>query len=307
MGQIATTIDEQIHRLENRGMIIPDLEKAKEHLLDIGYYRLGFYWYYFEKDKKHNFYDFTNLDDIIDLYYLDVDLKNLLLKYIYRIEVHFRTQLIYHASNNYPSNPHWYSISEIVDNKVVHQICKSYKTLTFKNEIIKKHHIKYPKDKYAPAWKTLEFLTFGQILNIYSSLKDQNLKRVISNSYQLRDPKLLTDYITSILNIRNICSHSNVLFDYNQPKGINRIPNKNYRIISRNTTNLNASFKLILFLLSKISINRANELEVLFYNKINEAKHNEKLKNIIDTHINLDLTKNVVNLYNKSAPLYILL
>lgn len=137
MGQIATTIEQQIERLENRGMIIPDYEKAKEHLLDIGYYRLGFYWYYFEKDKEHNFQDYTNLDDVIDLYYLDIDLKNLLLKYIYRIEVHFRTQLIYFASNCYSDTPNWYSCRKIVDKNVVFQISKSYDTLKLKNEIIK--------------------------------------------------------------------------------------------------------------------------------------------------------------------------
>ncbi|MBD1429827.1 hypothetical protein [Sphingobacterium litopenaei] len=45
MGNKATTIDEQITLLRSRGMSIPDdqIEKIKEYLLDIGYYRLGFY------------------------------------------------------------------------------------------------------------------------------------------------------------------------------------------------------------------------------------------------------------------------
>ena len=45
----ATTIEEQIALLKNRGMFIGDEEKAKEILMDIGYYRLGFYWFPFEK------------------------------------------------------------------------------------------------------------------------------------------------------------------------------------------------------------------------------------------------------------------
>lgn len=307
MGNIATTVEDQINILKSIGMIIPDYDKAKEHLLDIGYYRLGFYWYYFEKDKTHNFTDKTNLDDIIDLYYLDIDLKNLLLKYIYRIEVHFRTQLIYHTSNMYLDTPNWYSNKKIVNKNIVFNICKSYETLKVKNNIIKKHHIKYTDEKYAPAWKTMEFLTFGQILKIYSNLKSNELKCTITNSYQLREPSTLIDYLTAILNIRNICSHSNVLFDYNQPTGIARIPNKQFRIKSRNTTNLNASLRLILFILSKISVNRTKELEQSFYTIVNEKRNNEKLKKIIDTHINLDFTENGVNLQDKSAPLYILL
>ena len=54
MGNIATTIDEQIEILKERGLIIKDEKKAKEQLLDIGYYRLGFYWFHFQ-DKNHKF------------------------------------------------------------------------------------------------------------------------------------------------------------------------------------------------------------------------------------------------------------
>lgn len=40
----ATTIEQQIEILEKRGMTIPDKQKASEILLDIGYFRLGFYF-----------------------------------------------------------------------------------------------------------------------------------------------------------------------------------------------------------------------------------------------------------------------
>ena len=49
MKKMATNIDEQIALLEQRGMSIADKEKARECLLDIGYFRLGFYWFPFEK------------------------------------------------------------------------------------------------------------------------------------------------------------------------------------------------------------------------------------------------------------------
>ena len=57
-----------------------DIEKAKEILLDIGYYRLGFYWHPFEVDKDHNLKQGTKFSDVVKLYYLDVDLKHILLK-----------------------------------------------------------------------------------------------------------------------------------------------------------------------------------------------------------------------------------
>ena len=48
MGNKAKTIEEQISLLRSRGMAINDQEKAEEVLLDVGYYRLGFYWFPFE-------------------------------------------------------------------------------------------------------------------------------------------------------------------------------------------------------------------------------------------------------------------
>ena len=49
MAKEAINIDEQISLLRQRGMIIDNEDKAKEVLLDVGYYRLGFYWFPFER------------------------------------------------------------------------------------------------------------------------------------------------------------------------------------------------------------------------------------------------------------------
>ena len=39
----AFTIEQQIEKLKSHGMVFDDEDKAKEILLDVGYYRLGFY------------------------------------------------------------------------------------------------------------------------------------------------------------------------------------------------------------------------------------------------------------------------
>ena len=60
MGDKAITIEEQIITLKTRGLVIENEDKAKEILKDIGYYRLGFYWYYFQEDKiRHIFKEGT--------------------------------------------------------------------------------------------------------------------------------------------------------------------------------------------------------------------------------------------------------
>ena len=87
MAGRATTVDQQIELLRSRGMDIEDEVKAKEILLDVGYYRLGFYWYPFERDNKcknrlHEFIEGASFKDAVDLYYFDYQLKNIILKYI---------------------------------------------------------------------------------------------------------------------------------------------------------------------------------------------------------------------------------
>lgn len=306
MSKKATTVEEQIDLLKSRGMIISNEEKAKEHLLDIGYYRLGFYWYYFQKDRQRQLYhEGTDIADAIDLYYLDVDLRNLLSKYIYRIEVHFRTQVVYYVSNKYSEKPIWFSDIDVVNDFDV----RIYENLKDNNTNIMRHHYKYPQDVYAPAWKTLEFHTFGQILHVFDSLRDLEIKNKIANVYGLKSRvykkkaedlsilvhevkayECLYEYLAAILNIRNICSHSGVLFDYRQRKGIRKIPDSRFRPHEANQTNLNTSICLILFMLSKVSQNRANDLKKELLDVFRRAiNKNEKLKNIIVDNIGFEL------------------
>ena len=107
----ATTIDEQIALLKSRGMVIDDVKKVKENLFDIGYFRLGFYWFPFTSG--------ANFDWAIKLYYFDFDLRNILLRYISRIEVNFRTSVVYLTSNEYKDNPCWYVDPTIIKKEIL--------------------------------------------------------------------------------------------------------------------------------------------------------------------------------------------
>lgn len=153
MGQKATTVEQQIALLKTRGMLFDcDLEKVKETLLDIGYYRLGFYWNPFEIDGNHNFKTGTKFSDVVKLYYLDVDLKNILNKALNRIEINLRTQLIYIVSNEYAELPTWFANKKVMNSNFVDEFPKYYNDkFKDKNKPIKKHHLNYPNDIYAPA------------------------------------------------------------------------------------------------------------------------------------------------------------
>jgi conserved hypothetical phage abiD protein len=260
MARKARSVKEQIELLKKRGMIFDDEDKAEQILEDVGYYRLGFYWYYFQKDlKKHLFQENTYFSTVIDLYYIDVDLRFLLIKVLSRIEINLRTHIIYTVSNHYKNNPFWFADKRIMKNQFVDTLDDFYTDIKKKNKVISEHHRKYPNDKYAPAWKTLEFMTLGSLYTLFISLKEKNVKEEIASKYKIKSVKIFDNYFKVIFNIRNICSHTRVLYDLNHyiavtEKGI--IP------IQRNEKNsLNAYIEVISYFLQKISTNRAKEFQ----------------------------------------------
>ena len=285
MGAKATTVDEQVDILEGRGMVIDmDVEKAKEILLDIGYYRLGFYWNCFECDDNHNLTAGTTFSDVVSLYYLDVDLRELLLKYIYRIEVHFRTQIVYLVSNEHRNSPTWFVDNKVVSTSYIDNFHKFY-TNEFRknNKPIERHHQKYINDKYAPAWKTIEFMTFGANLKLFRSLRDDKLKEKIASSYNLKSLKTFDNFIQTIVYVRNMCSHGGVLFDLSQPKGISKIPGKEFQFTDRHS--LDASIKVLRYLLRQISANREKDLREKLDNYFQNHSDNHKISEIVKTKI----------------------
>lgn len=287
MGNIATDVHSQINILKNRGLIIDDEQKAEEQLLDIGYYRLGFYAYYFQ-DKKHHFKENTHFSDLIDLYYLDTDLKIILLKYITRIEVNFRTKLIYFVSNEYSQSPTWFADPRYINKDFVKGLPNFYDDKFKKNnKTIRNHHRNYPNDIYAPAWKTLEFFTFGSILSIYKSLKSQSLKKKIAHQYGLKSFNTLINFLETICFVRNISAHGGTFYDCNTRNEIHRTS-----LVPFDEKDKRApytSIKIILFILEKISENRYNDMKKEICDLFIKYIDNEKITKIITDCIKFPL------------------
>lgn len=281
MGKTATTVKEQIERLKNRGMILDlGIEKIKEILLDIGYYRLGFYWHPFEIDEKHNFKKNTKFSDVLELYYLDVDLRYLLIKYINRFELNFRTNLIYWSSLEYSGNSIWYSDSSIMSPTYLKDIKSHYnKNFKSKNLQIKNHHLKYPTDKFAPCWKTFEYYTFGSIVKIYENILNENLKKEISLKYKIKKAEKFQNYLDTLVFVRNSCAHSGVIYDLHIDKGICELPDIKFN--NGYSHNLDAAMKVLMYLMKNISTNRTNDLKQSLSELFNFFTKNEIVKEVI--------------------------
>lgn len=287
MGNVVHSITNQIAKFKERELDLSCYEEAKlkEMLLDIGYYRLGFYCYYYFDAKANKFSKDIKISDIINLYYLDIDLKYLLLKYINRIEINFRTKLIYYVSMKYKDNSIWYVDDSIMDAESVITFKNNIYTDKFKqdNLTVKNHHINNPEDDFAPCWKVFEYLTFGAIITIFSNIQDQSVKQIISEKYGIKDLNKFFKLLNTVRLIRNICAHSGVLFDYSLPQSVSSIPQINYNKGDRNS--LDTSIKVIGFFIETISSNRYIDFQQdikLFFDK---RKQDPVLSQVINDRI----------------------
>lgn len=286
MAETATTIEEQLSILEKRGMIIGDREKAKEYLLDIGYFRLGFYWFPFEKtyprkiQRDHAFKEGTLLDFAIKMYYFDFDVRNLLLRYISRIEINFRTTVIYHVSNSYGDNPFWYVDSSVIADGTLKstEYQKALSDLS-KETLIRMDRKNHGKRPYAPAWKALEFMSFGTIIKIYESLKSPRLQCEISAVYGMSHPSQFSNYINTVRKLRNYCAHGKVLFDLHLDEAIGNGPLGN---LGNRKTMLSGMYQVFRFFLGVVSVNRVKEMEEEMIQAFERIPYPEVIRVICD-------------------------
>jgi abortive infection bacteriophage resistance protein len=285
----ATTVEQQIEKLKNRGMQIDNEEKTKEILGDIGYFRLGFYCFPLEtsypnkKHRTHQYKQGSQFSDVVALYYLDSDLRRILSFFLNRIEINFRTNIIYTVSNQYLNSNTWFIDPAVMEKTFIENFDRELYTDKFRrNPIIKHHHNKYINDKYAPAWKTLEFFTFGAIVNLYKNLKDESLRIKIAAKYSIRNDKILKNYFNTLVEIRNICAHNAALFDH---KLYRELKNGPAFSVSGDGYKIFPAIKVIWFILNSISKNRANDLKNEIISLFDKHKDNELIHSIIENCI----------------------
>jgi abortive infection bacteriophage resistance protein len=56
-------------------------------------------------------------------------------------------------------------------------------------------------------------MTFGDILYLYSSLKDAKLKEEIAAHYNIRNVDIFDNYMSTLRVIRNLCAHGHNIYD----------------------------------------------------------------------------------------------
>ena len=265
MAKQATTIDRQIEILKSRGLSISDENKAKEILLDIGYYRLGFYLFPFEKtypqlrNRTHEYIPTASFEDAVALYYFDFDLRLILMRYLNRIELSLRSFIINYVSVAHQASCTWFIDPAVVESAFAQSFDeKIYSKLKTKVPVLRRHHAVYLNDRFAPAWKTLEYVTLGSVIKIYEKLRHGSDKTAVCRHFGVRQSGVFRNYLETILSIRNCCAHGNILYDYSLPMAVGDGPAGHF---GDKKSKLFAAISVIRYIIGNISINRGLQMD----------------------------------------------
>lgn len=206
-------LDQQVDRLIQRGMAVPDREQAKHFLQHLNYYRISGYWLPFESDHTtHQFQPGTHFEQIIDLYVFDRELRLLMMDAIERVEVSVRTQWAYHLSHSYGSHAHLDS-SLFKDQR---EYLKTLGNLTGEIGRSRETFIQHLIDTYdeatPPIWAIVEVISFGQLSKFYANLTLRQDRKRIADTYDL-DEKVLSSFLHQINTVRNTCAHHSRLWN----------------------------------------------------------------------------------------------
>lgn len=229
------TIDDQIAKLQRRGLEFDNIELAKKYFSHISYYRLAGYWWPMYADKEtHIFKPNSQFNDVIALYNFDHKLRMLIFDVIEKIEISLRTKLIYHLSHEY--DPWWFEERTIFNDtqSLTQTLFKIQEEVERSKDIfIKEHKKKYKDDRrFPPAWKTLELTSFGSLSRLYGNLKnDIKSKEIIAQELGAVNHTYLPSWLQSIAQIRNFCAHHSRLWNKNLPGTVKLLAKPPYKWI----------------------------------------------------------------------------
>ena len=214
------SIDEQIKRLQDRGMRIDDAARAKRYLTNIGYYRLSAYWLPFEppcppgESRLHQFQPGTTFDQVLSLYIFDRQLRLLVMEAIERIEISVRTHWAHALAMRHGSHAHLQA--SLFNSPWDHasDIARMARELKGSRETFIKHYLDHYDDPFLPPiWAVVETLSFGSLSRWFQASKDNSAKSAVSQDLGMPKVDIAEKVLHALTPVRNICAHHGRLWN----------------------------------------------------------------------------------------------
>ena len=210
------SIANQVIKLKERGLQFKDESLAEKVLSRINYYRLRAYTFPFQNniDTEHKFKDKIDFDTIIDLYKFDSNLRSLMFEAIEKVEIAFRTQIIYQFSmvhgSHWQTNPNLY---KDVARFASHLEALNKEISCSEETFIRHYKAKYTDPSQPPSWMSLEVASMSILSKMYQNLKSGPEKEAVFKSFGLPNVKVMENWMFCFSTIRNICAHHGRLWN----------------------------------------------------------------------------------------------
>lgn len=220
-------IDEQIKLLQDRGLVINNVQDTYLYLLTNNYYNIinGYSKPFLE--EKERYISGTTFDEVARLYFFDKEIKQTLFNAILDAEHHLKSLFAYRFAELYSKDPEAYLNVSSYNDKYSKDIARAINNLDRiirNNSRYDNNSIRYYEDHYGavPIWVLVDYLDFGDLTNLIkiSPLPLQNkiaedlVNFIRANNplfNQKFPPNTMVSFIKNIHETRNICAHNNRL------------------------------------------------------------------------------------------------
>ena len=183
-------LDEQLRKLEARGLLVSDRDKALEYLKRIGYYRLSGYWFAFRER--------SGVCCVLDA--------------LERIEVALRVDVSHTLGELDPFAYLQAGLFHRDFSQVQSGLTRHHEWLGKHAQLIgrsREEFVTHNKTKYGlplAIWVACEVWDFGTLSTLYGGMREPE-QDVIAARYGVRNGWVFATWLRSLNYLRNVCAH----------------------------------------------------------------------------------------------------
>ncbi len=220
------TIDEQINILKEKGLIIEDIDTAKDILLRENYFFInGYRILLMNSYKDKTFVPGATFRELYSIFLFDRYFRNILFKNLMIIENQLKSVISYQLSKKYGVRDKDYlnlknftsDKTKIRKAKDVIEKMKRQIRLNGSHHMATMHYIN--NYGYIPLWVLVKVLSFGIICEVYSILKYED-QLAIADIFKV-NVDYLNNFLPILSNYRNLCAHEDIVYEHRTEKSIN--------------------------------------------------------------------------------------
>ncbi len=212
------TIDEQVEILQKKGLIVEDIDEAKEVLLRENYFFLNGYRHLFMvSEKNRTFIKGSTFRELYSLFLFDRYFRNIIFKNVLVIENQLKSILSYQLSKKYGYKEKDYLNPKNFTNdhdkkRRVKDVLEKMKRQIRINSLHHNATAHYANSYgYIPLWVLVKVLSFGIVCELYTILKKED-KIEIADIFNTT-PEDLSNYLIILSNYRNLCAHEDIVYE----------------------------------------------------------------------------------------------